>query len=93
MARGKKTGGRQKGTPNKNTAERFADLIGAGITPLEYMLQVLRDPSVEHARRQDMAKAAAPYLHPRLAQTEISGNADKPLEHKLRIEFVRPQET
>jgi hypothetical protein len=29
---------------------------------------------------------------PDLTSTEISGNADKPVEHKLKIEFIRPGE-
>jgi hypothetical protein len=46
MAKGKKTGGRKKGTPNHITAERKAKLIEAqmaGLTPLDYMLGILRD--------------------------------------------------
>jgi hypothetical protein len=34
------------------------------------MLAVLRDETVEPERRDEMAKAAAPYLHPRLASIE-----------------------
>jgi hypothetical protein len=44
--------------------------IMEGLTPLEYMLAVLRDETVEPERRDEMAKAAAPYLHPRLASIE-----------------------
>ncbi len=79
--------GRPKGRKNIDRAE----LIKGGITPLEYMLSVVRDPAVEYRRRDQMAQAAAPYLHPRLASTEITGDADKPIQHKLRIEFVRPE--
>jgi hypothetical protein len=42
----------------------------SGETPLEYMLRVMRDVTVEHSRRDEMAKAAAPYLHPRLQAIE-----------------------
>ena len=93
MKGGKREGaGRPKGRQNNSTQERMAALLDSGETPLEYMLRVLRDPATDHKRRDDMAKGAAPYLHPRLAQTEISGNADKPIAHKLKIEFVRPGE-
>jgi hypothetical protein len=34
-------------------------------TPLDYMLSVMRDPTVEPARRDEMAKLALPYLHPK----------------------------
>lgn len=41
-----------------------------GITPLEYMLKILRDETADPLRRDDMAKAAAPYVHPRLSSIE-----------------------
>jgi len=34
--------------------------------PLDYMLRVMRDPATEPHRRDAMAKAAAPYVHPQL---------------------------
>ena len=37
----------------------------AGLSPLEYMLAVMRDPSADAARRDRMAQAAAPYVHAR----------------------------
>jgi hypothetical protein len=37
-----------------------------GLQPLDYMLQVMRDPTASEARRDMMAKAAAPYRHPQL---------------------------
>ena len=65
-----KTGGRQKGVPNKRTRDFHAAVSEAGVTPLEYMLAVLRDESVDAERRDRMAAAAAPYIHPRLANVE-----------------------
>ena len=44
-----KTGGRQKGVANKRTRDFHAAVGEAGVTPLEYMLAVLRDPNVETA--------------------------------------------
>lgn len=67
-----KTGGRKKGVPNKATIERQAEVAASGLTPLEFMLQVMRTGSDE-ARQLDAAKAAAPYVHPRLAAVEHSG--------------------
>jgi hypothetical protein len=65
-----KTGGRQKGVANKRTREIAARAATCGLTPLEYMLSVLRDSSVEPERRDRMAVAAAPYIHARLAAVE-----------------------
>lgn len=80
MALGRKTGGRQKGTPNKATTAKVAEIEASGETPLDYMIRVMRDPSVEHDRRDRMAAAAAPYVHPKLAQTEISGKGGGPVQ-------------
>jgi hypothetical protein len=65
-----KTGGRQKGVANKRTREIADAAVKEGLTPLEWMLQVLRDENVEPERRDEMAKAAAPYIHPRLSNVE-----------------------
>lgn len=35
------------------------------MTPLEYMVEVMRDPQAEKERRDRMAVAAAPYIHER----------------------------
>ena len=74
MAVGKKTGGRQKGTPNKATARREREIAKAGDTPLEYMLKVMRDAKADSSRRDDMAKAAAPYVHPKLTSMQHKGS-------------------
>lgn len=76
MAKGIKTGGRQKGTPNKATAAKAAEIAASGETPLDYMLRVMRDPTVEHPRRDEMARAAAPYVHPKLASVVHEGTGD-----------------
>jgi hypothetical protein len=74
-----KTGGRKKGTPNKKTA-RLQEIINAsGVTPLEHMLGVLRDPNASATERFEAAKAAAPYVHARLAAIEHAGNEAKPM--------------
>lgn len=74
--------GRKPGVPNKSNAEMAAEIAATGETPLQYMLRVMRDPSVDHQRRDDMAKAAAPYSHSKLASTELSGK-DGPLTVKI----------
>jgi hypothetical protein len=42
-------------------------VAASGEAPLDYMLQIMRDKNAPAARRDEMAKAAAPYVHPRLA--------------------------
>lgn len=48
------------------------------------MLQVLRDPSQPNERRDEMAKAAAPYVHPRLAAVDAHMDLHMSHEEMLR---------
>jgi hypothetical protein len=68
-----KTGGRTKGTPNKATAAKAAAIAASGLTPLDYLLSVLRDEANPPAMRIDAAKSAAPYVHPKLSSVELAG--------------------
>jgi hypothetical protein len=53
------------------------------------MLKVMRDETQPTAVRLDMAKAAAPYCHPKLAAVEHTGNGEgEAAVHVHRIEFV-----
>lgn len=79
MAAGKKTGGRAKGIPNKATAAKAAEIAASGLTPLEYMLGVMRDEQAPVDRRDEMAKAASPYVHPKLAAIEHTGKDGGPI--------------
>ncbi len=72
-APGERRGGRQKGTPNKATAAREAEVEASGLTPLAYMLAVLRDENASTEDRKWAAQHAAVYVHPRLAQQQFKG--------------------
>ena len=85
MARGYKTGGRQKGTPNKVTRE-VRERMMEGETPLDYMIRVMRDGTADVARRDWAAQAAAPYLHPRLASMEH--NSTVTVSHEDRVKAL-----
>ena len=80
VPKGTRIGGRQKGTPNKKTADMIAAIAKGGEMPLDYMLRVMRDQQVEYPRRDDMAKSVAPYLHPRLAAVEHKGDGGGPIQ-------------
>ena len=88
---GKRTGsGRPKGARTKVSAARKAEIIASGEDPLTYMLGVMHDPNAAPARRDDMAKAAAPYIHSRLAAIEHSGAVDTvPPERMTDDELAR----
>lgn len=75
MPRGGKrdNAGRKSGTPNKATAETQAAVAASGLTPLDYMLTVMRNDQNPSDIRLDAAHKAAPFVHPRLAAIEHSG--------------------
>jgi hypothetical protein len=72
--KGKKTGGRKKGTPNKATLRIEAEVMASGETPRDYMLRVMRDETADSTRRDAMAKAVAPYVHPTLQAVKPGTN-------------------
>ena len=93
MARGGKRpgAGRKKGQVSEQTATRKAyqtAALASGISPLDYMLQILRDESQEQSARFAAAKEAAPYVHNRLAAVEHSGNEDKPIKTVLELAWA-----
>jgi hypothetical protein len=81
--------GRKKGSKNRHSAasvkryrEIAAEARDAGLTPLNYMLSIVRDETAPEHRRDEMAYRAAPYCHPKLTSLhahhdvrgEIAGN-------------------
>lgn len=75
MARGGKRegAGRPAGAATKRTREIAERALASGLTPLDYMLSVLRNEELPISDRMDAAKAAAPYVHARLAAIEHTG--------------------
>lgn len=45
-----------------------------GITPLEYLLSVMREPAQEPRDRLAAAVAAAPYVHAKLSSMNVTGD-------------------
>lgn len=84
MAKGVKTGGRSKGTPNKVTAKKAEAIAASGLTPLDYMLSILRDERRTDEERFEAAKNAAPYCHPKLAAVDANVKGDMELNIIIR---------
>lgn len=88
---GKRVGaGRKKGVPNKTNKKVREAAAASGILPLEYMLEVMRNPRASTVRRDEMAKAAAPYLHSKLSAVTHLTDPKKPLTMVHRM--MTPQE-
>src|SRR3974390_1780889 len=73
---GERRGGRQKGTPNRATAAKAAEIAASGMTPLDYMLAVMRDEPAARPARLGAAAKAPPYVHPRLSAIEYTAPAE-----------------
>ena len=83
--------GRPRGSRNKRSLASIEAAQASGQMPLDYMLGVMRDRKAATRRRDEMAKAAAPYLHSKLASIEHSGSRDKPAITGLEVVFVVPK--
>lgn len=71
---GKRAGaGRPKGSASKKTREIADAAAKAGITPLEVILEAMRElySSGDKVAAAAIAKDAAPYVHPRLSSVEL----------------------
>jgi hypothetical protein len=59
------------------------------MTPLDYMISVMRDESASRAERMEAAGKAAPYVHPRLAAVELTAavQVEQPIDFsRLTVE-------
>lgn len=86
MHGGKRPGaGRRKGSTNTKTAieraavrEKVEAIKSEGDLPLDVLLRIMRT-SKDETVIIDCAKAAAPYIHSKLASVEHKGDPDNPL--------------
>jgi hypothetical protein len=79
---GKRDGaGRKVGSTTTRTREIAEAIMADGeLTPLEFLTSIYRDPRADEAKRIDAAKAAAPYVHAKLATTTLQGPEGGPLQ-------------
>jgi hypothetical protein len=59
--------GRPRGSLNKRTQTLLEAAEAGGEMPLDFLLRLMRDRHSPMARRLEAAKAAAPFLHPKLS--------------------------
>jgi hypothetical protein len=87
----RKNAGRKEGSATKRTREIADRAISDGVTPLDVMLLVMREEWArgETTNALDAAKAAAPYIHPRLQAIEHTAqNGGALVPKRLEIVFV-----
>lgn len=78
MALGKKTGGRQKGTPNKRTLatdRQREQLRKEGIDPKDYIIGVLNGDDYDEIRYK-AALDLMEFYYPKLSRTEMKAKVE-----------------
>lgn len=69
--------GRKGGGQNQKSSKIAKAAAAKGLTPVEFMLNMLRDDDATIEDRKWAAQHAAPYVHPRLAAIEQRGGGEE----------------
>lgn len=85
MAFGIKTGGRQRGTPNKRTVEVSDRLAALGCDPLEGMARLAMDDANSPEVRGRMFAELAQYMYPKRRATELSAEDKQQVIFRIGI--------
>jgi hypothetical protein len=77
--------GRPRGSRGKRTQASIAQAETLGPTPLEVLLESMLAAHAEGQRAEavDCAKAAAPYVHPKVAPTSPPAPVHEPLDYNV----------
>ena len=87
---GERRGGRKLGTPNKKTVLRKAAFAAAAAnpnsSPIDFLLNLMRDKTTPPDLRLQIAQTAAPYLHDKPGRAEASARR-KPINGMAVVGF------
>jgi hypothetical protein len=77
--------GRKPGSLNSRTRAIAEKCIAEGTTPLEVLIAAMTEAyqAKDYESACKYAKDAAPYIHPRLANVELSGDSENPIEMRF----------
>ena len=90
MAKGFKTGGRTKGTPNRDK-QVLRDRLSSShpeYDPILAMVEMANDESLEPSMRLDCHKTVANYIHPKMRSIEVLHSQEP---QPITIEIVQPE--
>ena len=76
MTFGRKTGGREAGTPNRRTVEAQERLEALNCDPIEGMARIAMDPATPRELKARMFAELAPYRYPKRKAIEYSAADD-----------------
>ncbi len=82
--------GRPKGSIERFTSSNLKHFRERyPVSPLDHMMSVVNappgTPGVTNARRDEMAKAAAPYIHQKLSSLELTGAEKEPVRYSMDL--------
>lgn len=83
MAKGKKTGGRKAGTPNKKTTELQDKLIDSGFDPIQELIEIAVDLQTSKDLKTKICSDLAQYVYPKRKAVEHSGEMTYTIEDLL----------
>ena len=69
--------GRPRGARNIRSEETAKQIQESGLTPLEYLMGIVRDENAPRKDRIECARAAAPFVHARLSAVEMDLITDR----------------
>jgi len=70
--------GRPRGSPARLDYAARLDALQSGLSPLAYLLSILRDEARDDKTRIDVAKAALPYCHAKIADAAMTAEPPDP---------------
>jgi hypothetical protein len=85
MAKGKKTGGRVAGVPNRRTTEVITRLEKLGCDPIEGMARLAMDDSNAPELRGRMFAELAQYVAPKRRALDLESTSSSPVSIRIGI--------
>jgi hypothetical protein len=75
----KKLGGRKAGQPNHASVAHRRAILASGLSPIDYLTSVYRDPGEPTSVRVDAARTVCAYVYPKLSSVDVNGREGQPL--------------
>jgi hypothetical protein len=81
--------GRPKGSRNRRTTEMLERVEREGLTPIDFLLGVMRNSELELRDRVNAAGVVCPFVHPRLSVLRTYIDPDRMTDAELSIALAR----
>ena len=85
MARGRKTGGRVAGTPNRRTEELVTRLEALGVDPVSGLAMIANDPTASLDLKARVQMELLGYMYPKRRAIDVSGPTQQAVSIRIGI--------